>query len=92
MYDYGEGRELPLRYNFVTDAAQYQESLLQRPLPTLILHGKQDEVIPIQASLDFVRAGLWVELIQLDSEQSLGNVTAQIWQAIHSFCQLGNGD
>ncbi|WP_413176017.1 YqiA/YcfP family alpha/beta fold hydrolase [Anabaena azotica] len=90
VYHYGEGRELPLSYNFVTDAAQYQESLLQRPLPTLILHGKQDEVIPIQASRDFARSRPWVELIELDSDHSLANVTAQIWQAIRSFCQLGN--
>ncbi|WP_199306900.1 YqiA/YcfP family alpha/beta fold hydrolase [Anabaena sphaerica] len=92
VYHYGEGRELPLSYNFVTDAAQYQENLLQRPISTLILHGKQDEVIPIQASRDFAASRPWVKLIELDSDHALGNVTAEIWQAIRSFCQLGNGD
>lgn len=92
VYNYGEGRELPLSYNFVTDAAQYQENSLQRPIPTLILHGKQDEVIPIQASRDFARSRPWVELIELDSDHALGNVTDDIWQAIHSFCQLVTGD
>ncbi|MBK1989271.1 alpha/beta fold hydrolase [Sphaerospermopsis aphanizomenoides BCCUSP55] len=88
MYHYGEGRELPLNYNFVTDAAQYQEISLQRPIPTLILHGKHDEVIPIQASRDFAASRPWVELIELDSDHALGNVTDEIWQAISSFCQL----
>ncbi len=92
VYHYGEGRELPLSYNFVTDAAQYQDNLLQRPIPTLILHGKQDEVIPIQASRNFARSRPWVELIELDSDHALGNVTDEIWQAIPSFCKLGNGD
>lgn len=92
VYHYGEGRELPLSYNFVTDAAKYQENLLQRPIPTLILHGKQDEVIPIQASRDFARSRPWVELIELDSDHTLANVTDKIWQAIRSFCKLGNGD
>ncbi|MFM2064318.1 MAG: hypothetical protein RLZZ507_3989 [Cyanobacteriota bacterium] len=92
VYHYGEGRELPLSCDFVTDAAQYQENLLQRPIPTLILHGKQDEVIPIQASRDFAVSRPWVKLIELDSDHALANVTVEIWQAIRSFCQLGNGD
>lgn len=92
VYHYGEGRELPLNHNFVTDAAQYQENLLQRPVPTLILHGKQDEVIPIQASRDFAVSRPWVKLIELDSDHALANVTFEIWQAIRSFCKLGIGD
>ncbi|MEH1960241.1 MAG: YqiA/YcfP family alpha/beta fold hydrolase [Nostoc sp.] len=88
IYHYGEQRSLPLSYDFVTDAAQYQEKLLQRPIPTLILHGKNDEVIPIEASRDFARSRPWVELVELDSNHALGNVMEEIWQAIRLFCQL----
>jgi hypothetical protein len=88
IHHYGEGRSLPLSYDFLTDAAEYQEDMLQRPIPTLILHGKQDEVIPITASREFARSRPWVELIELDSDHALGNVMAEIWQAIHLFCQL----
>ncbi|WP_445253242.1 YqiA/YcfP family alpha/beta fold hydrolase [Nostoc sp. 106C] len=88
VYHYGEGRELSLSYDFVTDAGQYQEDLLQRPIPTLILHGTKDEVIPITASRDFARLRPWVDLVELDSDHSLGNVMEEIWQAIHLFCQL----
>jgi predicted esterase YcpF (UPF0227 family) len=88
VYHYGEKRSLPLSYDFVTDAQQYQEDKLQRPIPTLILHGIDDEVIPITASRDFARYRPWVKLIELDSDHALGNVTTEIWQAIHLFCQL----
>lgn len=88
VYHYGEERAIPLSYNFVTDATQYQEKLLQRPIPTLILHGKKDEVIPIEASRDFGRSRPWVELVELDSDHALGNVMEKIWQAIRLFCQL----
>ncbi|MEH2403647.1 YqiA/YcfP family alpha/beta fold hydrolase [Nostoc sp.] len=88
VYHYGEERKLPLNYNFVTDAAQYQEELLQRPIPTLILHGKKDEVIPIEASRDFVRLRPWVELVELASDHALADVMEEIWQAIRLFCQL----
>lgn len=85
---YGEQRSLPLSYNFVTDAAQYRGELLQRPIPTLILHGKNDEVIPIAASREFARSRPWVELVELDSDHALGNVMKEIWQAICLFCQF----
>ncbi|MBN3925822.1 YqiA/YcfP family alpha/beta fold hydrolase, partial [Nostoc sp. NMS4] len=88
VYHYGEERSLSLNYDFVTDAAQYQEKLLQRPIPTLILHGKKDEVIPIEASRDFARSRPWVELVEFDSDHALGNVMEEIWQAIRLFCQL----
>lgn len=88
VYHYGEQRSLPLSYDFVTDAAQYQEKLLQRFISTLILHGKKDEVIPIKASRDFARSRPWVELVELDSDHALGNVMEEIWQAIRLFCQL----
>ncbi|MBU7584607.1 MAG: alpha/beta hydrolase [Nostoc sp. TH1S01] len=88
VYHYGEERSLPLSYNFVIDAKQYQEDILQRPVPTLILHGRQDEVIPITASRNFARSRPWVKLIELDSDHALGNVTTEIWQAIRLFCQL----
>lgn len=88
IHHYGQGRSLPLSYNFVTDAAPYQEEILQRPIPTLILHGKQDEVIPITASREFARSRPWVELLELESDHSLGNVMAEIWPAIHRFCQF----
>lgn len=88
VHHYGQRRSLPLSYNFVTDAAQYTETILQRPIPTLILHGKHDEVIPIAASREFARTRPWVELQELNSDHALANVMVEIWQAIYRFCQL----
>ena len=85
---YGQQQELALSHDFLTDANQYQERVLQRQLPTLILHGQHDEVIPIQASQDFVQKRSWVDLIELNSNHALGNVMMEIWQEIEEFCQL----
>jgi predicted esterase YcpF (UPF0227 family) len=89
IYHYSEQQMLPLNYNFVSDLARYQEIQLRHPVPTLILHGQQDEVIPVQASRDFAAQRPWVQLIELNSDHALGNVQAEIWQAIREFCQLG---
>lgn len=88
IHHYGEEREIPLSYDFVTDATQYQEDSLHRPLPTFILHGKYDEVIPIQASQDFANQRPWVNFMELDSDHALANVMSEIWQVIKLFCQI----
>ncbi len=85
IYHYAENDYLPLSYDFVVDLEKYEEEKLERTLPTLILHGRRDEVIPIQASSHFAAKRPWVQLIPLDSDHSLGNVMAEIWQAINQF-------
>jgi pimeloyl-ACP methyl ester carboxylesterase len=79
---------LPLDYGFVTDAETYDEAELTVPLPTLILHGQQDEVIDIAASRAYARDRPWVTLIPLDSDHALANVEGEIWTAVHRFLQL----
>ncbi|MEN9230699.1 MAG: YqiA/YcfP family alpha/beta fold hydrolase [Thermostichus sp. DG02_5_bins_236] len=86
VFHYGEGRPLPLEYKFVTDAQGYPDGALRRPLPTLILHGIQDETIPIQASRDYVAHRSWAQLIPLESDHTLANVLEPIWQASCRFC------
>jgi pimeloyl-ACP methyl ester carboxylesterase len=88
IHHYGEKRELSLSYDFLTDANQYQEKFLQRPIPTLILHGQHDEVIPIEASRNFAQIRPWVDLIELNDNHALGNVMMEIWLSIENFCQL----
>ncbi|MBI4780036.1 MAG: alpha/beta fold hydrolase [Oscillatoriophycideae cyanobacterium NC_groundwater_1537_Pr4_S-0.65um_50_18] len=86
VYHYGEQKMLPLGYTFATDAAQYKDNQLQRSIPTLILHGRQDEVISIEASRNYAAQRPWVKLVELDSDHALGNVQVEIWQAIQDFC------
>lgn len=88
VYHYGEQQSLPLHYKFVEDAHQYQEDQLLRPVPTLILHGQQDEVIPILASRNYASMRPWVQLIELDSDHALNDVMPDIWEVIQAFCQL----
>lgn len=84
VYHYTEKSSLPLSYNFVLDAANYQDDRLLRPIPTLILHGCHDEVIPITASRNFAASRPWVELIELNSDHALAGAMTQ-WQQIQSF-------
>ncbi len=88
VYHYIEKRQIPLAYNFVLDAQQYVHTEFQRRLPTLIFHGINDEVVPIELSREYVsnrspkaQAELsMVTLHELDSDHGLGNVLPQIWR------------
>ena len=84
VYHYGEEKSLPLHYQFVDDTQQYQDDQLQRPVPTLILHGLNDEVIPIQASRHYASRP-WVELVELNSDHTLTDVMPTIGEAIQKF-------
>jgi uncharacterized protein len=88
VYHYIKKQQIPLAYNFVLDAQQYLQTEFQRSLPTLIFHGINDEVVPIELSREYARGRSpkaqaersMVTLHELDSDHGLGNVLPQIWQ------------
>jgi uncharacterized protein len=88
VYHYSEKKKLPLHYDFITDANEYQEKKLNRQVPTLIIHGINDETIPILASRNFAKNRPWVNLIELVSDHSLNDMMEVIWQEIIKFCEL----
>jgi uncharacterized protein len=77
----------PLHYNFVVDAHRYPLAQIDRLLPTLIIHGIHDDVIPISASRDFRRDRHWVKLLEWESDHQLTDVSDRIWQEI---CDLNH--
>ncbi len=88
VYHYAEKRSLPLSYQFVLDSQNYADHALRRSIPTLILHGQRDEVIPLTASQEYAQSRSWVELIELDSDHGLGDALPEIWSKIQLFCDL----
>ncbi len=88
VYHHAEQQQVLLSYQFVTNAQQYLSSNLERNLPTLVLHGHNDAVVPIELSRNFAQHHAWAHLIELDSDHGLGNVLDPIWQEIAQFCYL----
>jgi hypothetical protein len=87
VYHYGEKRTMPINYSFVSDTCQYEDQKLQRSVPTLILHGKEDEIVPIAYSRAYASQRSWVKLVELESDHGLTDVLPQIWHEIKEFCQ-----
>ena len=90
FYHYGQKQELALNYGFVEDAIGYREIDLKRKVPTIIVHGQQDEVVPVEVSRAYAGERDWVTLHELDSDHSLGDLTSKerIWELVQEFCAI----
>jgi len=88
VYHYAEQCERLLSYDFIQDIHQYVDTDLQRPIPTLILHGRFDEIISIQTARDFATSRPWIQLKEFDSDHGLNDVSLQLWQAAEEFCHM----
>jgi len=94
VYHYGFKQEIPLNYEFFSDAQTYLPKSLERELPILIIHGNNDEVVPCSLSQNFVSTGKdglprsQVTLEIVESDHSLGNVVDLIWQKTATFLEL----
>ncbi len=86
IYHYGHQKLLPLHYDFITDAHRYHLCPSDRSIPTLIVHGTSDDVIPIASSRDFVTQHPSAKLLEVDSNHNLTNHNYYIWQEICNFC------
>ena len=88
IYHYADQTQRPLQYGFVEDAQRYADEALIGQIPTLICHGLQDEVIAIAASRAYAAPRPWVQLLELPSDHTLGNVEEEIWQALGTFLSV----
>ncbi len=88
IYHHAVQNLLPLHYDFLIDARKYHFFKSDRLLPTVIIHGIHDRVIPIASSRDFATKHPWVKLIELDSDHALTDRIEQIWQKAYRFLQI----
>lgn len=90
VFHYGHGREVPLSYAFFEDARQYQPFPDIRQ-PTLVFHGNQDAVVPVEQSLAFVQTHPRARLVRFESGHELTDVLDSMWLDAQKFL-LGGRD
>ena len=81
VYHHGETDHLPVGYQLYEDALQYEDfpGITQ---PTLVFHGRLDEVVDPQTVLEFCWGKPNVTLELLDSGHQLLNVLDMIWERV----------
>ncbi|MCC6878069.1 MAG: alpha/beta fold hydrolase [Sandaracinaceae bacterium] len=73
--------------------ALYEESLRERgrpvvPCPTLVIHGRRDERVPIESSRAYARSHSQVELLELDDDHEMIASTERIAREALAFLRV----
>lgn len=85
VFHYGEGRELRLSYDFLKEAEEL-DSFPRVSQPVLIFHGDRDSVVPVEQSIEFVKANPHARLVRFgESGHELTDVLESIWRDAENF-------
>jgi len=84
IFHYGAGRPVPLGYQLIEDAAQY-EDYPDVSQPVLIFHGKHDTSVPCEYSVKFAELHPQAELRLLDSDHELLDALDLMWTETSRF-------
>lgn len=88
VFHHSEGREMPLGYQLMEDAARYP-AVPNFSQPALIFHGTRDTVVPVQYSAEFAEAHPNARLIEVNSGHELTDVLDEIWRECNCFLLYG---
>ncbi len=89
VFHYLYNKHVPLKYDFIEDAENYSTDDLRISVPTLVLHGLNDTVVPPAESENFHRHNLdQVELHLLESDHSLTDVLSEMSLHVENFLRL----
>jgi pimeloyl-ACP methyl ester carboxylesterase len=78
VYHYGEKREARVGYRLLEEAEQYEDYPAVSQ-PTLVFHGRNDDVVPVALSEEFARRNPQVDLRVVDSGHELLDVLEEMW-------------
>jgi pimeloyl-ACP methyl ester carboxylesterase len=73
VFHYAEGRNRELRYGLIEDAARYEDFPDFRQ-PALVIHGRRDDIVPVEYSQEFALGRSNVDLEVVDSGHDLLDV------------------
>lgn len=91
MYHGHYKRTIFVRHRLWTDLAQYPDAALRRELPTLLIHGQLDEVIPVLNARKFARERPWIDFRQTDDDHALGRISPELWRDVDRFLGVSPG-
>jgi hypothetical protein len=78
VFHYAAGGERDLSYRLIEDASTY-ESYPDARQPTLILHGREDQTVPLTYSQEFASRHPNARVIELDSGHEMTDVLDSLW-------------
>lgn len=81
VHHYAFNKSLPLNYSFFEDINTHVTENLSVQIPTVVFHGRNDEIVPISESEKFAKHNSrHAVLYSLDDDHQLINSLDSIWQ------------
>jgi len=87
IFHYGFGEERELSYRLIEDGTGYPD-YPEFAQPALILHGRKDDVVPVGLSETFAATHANAQLLVLESDHQLTDVTETLWDETRRFFGL----
>jgi pimeloyl-ACP methyl ester carboxylesterase len=84
VFHYGEGREVPMAFNLMEDAAGYA-AFPDFHQAGLIFHGINDPVVPVLQSRRYAAARPNIHLLEFRSGHELTDVLDDMWLSARPF-------
>jgi pimeloyl-ACP methyl ester carboxylesterase len=85
LADLEKGVNVPVHYKFVEELRRFKATDISFHIPTLVVHGRQDEIVPVQQSEEFARLRPWVHLKILEDGHQLLKDPAGLAALIEAF-------
>jgi uncharacterized protein len=87
LFHYGFNRPVRLRYDLEVDGRFYTPPTPPPPAPITIIHGTEDEVVPITASRAYVQTYFdQVALIEVTAGHDINDHLPLVWQTLRQVC------
>ncbi|MBS1953095.1 MAG: alpha/beta fold hydrolase [Cyanobacteria bacterium SZAS-4] len=88
VFHHGLNENAQLKYNFIVDAEKYATDGLKVNVPTIVFHGKDDDTVPIEESVEFRKQNPHtVQLEILDDDHQLIKSLDEIWTKTELFLE-----
>jgi hypothetical protein len=84
FFHYGDRQNRELGYQLVEEAGAHEDEPAFTQ-PALIIHGRNDDVVPAAASEHFAQGHPNAKLLLVDSGHELTDVTDQLWSSTAAF-------
>ena len=84
VFHYGENRDARVGYHLYEDSLAF-DAYPKLAQPILIFHGRNDDVVPPEVSVEFARRAPQAELRLLDSDHELIDVLDPMWEETWRF-------
>ena len=84
IFHYAQNREARIGYGLIEDAAHYEDYPVVAQ-PTLVFHGRQDPVVPVEFAREFTQRTPGARLMEFESGHELTDCLEPMWEQTKAF-------